>query len=373
MSGRLLVLNCHEAWIHQLRHLNWLLDIVVDLPGRHTRTWDTAMRPLPPKARTITLAQALSDSQQYDCIVAHNPTDLLDTRELRAPRLLILHLTLEGMVVEQRPRVSLEDYRSSALQYAEQIGAHTVAVSELKAASWGVRGEIVPLSVDTLDYLPWIGGEACGLRIANFFRRRARTLLLDFHNKAFGDLPVTIVGHNPELPGASVSADWADLKRILQRHRFYIHTADPQLEDGYNMATLEAMGAGLPVLGNWHPTSPIIHGVSGFLSDDPRELNLFARKLLDDRSLAADMGRAARETVTERFSPEAFREAMLHALDAARDKFQLRSSRQSLNQDFGFHSPTVFPSRSANQANVPVGMSTGGTSVLPPSPTALSR
>ena len=34
MNGRTLVLNCHEAWIHQLRLLDRSLDIVVGLPGR---------------------------------------------------------------------------------------------------------------------------------------------------------------------------------------------------------------------------------------------------------------------------------------------------------------------------------------------------
>ena len=34
---------------------------------------------------------------------------------------------------------------------------------------------------------------------------------------------------------------------------------------------------------------------------------------------------------------------------------------------FAFQDATVSPSTSANQANVPVGISTGGTTVLPPS------
>src|SRR6185437_12817490 len=39
---------------------------------------------------------------------------------------------------------------------------------------------------------------------------------------------------------------------------------------------------------------------------------------------------------------------------------------------FFFHRPTVFPSGSCIQAKVPVGMSTGGTSVFPPSNCTLS-
>jgi Glycosyl transferases group 1 len=330
MSGRLLVLNCHEAWIHQLRHLGRPLDIVVGLPGRHTRVWDTAMRPLPANSRTITLSQALTERPHYDCIIAHNLTDLFDTRMVPAPRIFVVHLTLEGMALEQHAQTRLSEYRATSAAYVEYLGAHVVAVSKLKADSWGVRGaQIVPLSVDLADYPPWIGDLPRGLRISNFLTRRARTLLLNFHNEAFSDLPITIVGHNPELPGATPSADWADLKGAVRRHRFYIHTADPRLEDGYNMATLEAMAAGLPVVGNRHPTSPIVHGVNGFLSDTPEDLKRFAQRLSTDRHLAGEMGRAAQHTVSQRFSPAGFRGAMVEAIAAARARFRTEDTHPS--------------------------------------------
>ena len=101
------------------------------------------------------------------------------------------------------------------------------------------------------------------------------------------------------------------VKELLQSHRFYIHTANPQLEDGYNMATVEAMAAGMPILGNRHPGSPVEHGVSGFLSDDPKELRKFALMLLQNRRLAAAMGQQARRTAIERFSTAKFKQAFL--------------------------------------------------------------
>lgn len=87
------------------------------------------------------------------------------------------------------------------------------------------------------------------------------------------------------------------------------------------MATLEAMAAGLPVLGNVHATSPVEHGVSGFLSDDPLELRGYAQRLLADRSLAATMGEAARKTVATRFSVAQFRENFSRSIETARQKW----------------------------------------------------
>lgn len=110
----------------------------------------------------------------------------------------------------------------------------------------------------------------------------------------------------------------------MQSHRFYVHTADPTLEDGYNMATIEAMAAGMPVLGNKHPSSPIKHGVSGFLSDEPNELRKYAQMLLEDKDLAIRMGREGQKTVREQFCKERFKTSFLQSIETARQKSKSR-------------------------------------------------
>jgi glycosyltransferase involved in cell wall biosynthesis len=322
MNGRLAVFNCHEPWVYQLRALGRPLDIITDLPGRHARCWDESLRPILPNTRIVSLASAQQSAQHYDCVIAHNLTDLLDAKNIHGPRLLVIHLTLEGMVLEQRAHTSATEFRAAVQRYIRDTATHVVAVSSLKGASWGFAKDLVPLSADPSDYPSWQGDLAQGLRVSNFVLRRARTLMWDFHQRAFAGLPVTLVGHNPEIPGVRASHNWPELKDILRRHRFFIHTAAPDLEDGYNMATLEAMAAGLPILGNVHPTSPVEHGVSGFLSDDSEALRAHAEALLRDRELAATMGRAARLRVQQLFSPSSFRLAMLQAIEKARQIHQ---------------------------------------------------
>jgi len=206
-------------------------------------------------------------------------------------------------------------------RYIQMVNVHVVTVSMLKGKSCGFTEDIVPFGVDAGDYLPYSGHIAAGLRVCNFIESRKKILLWDFHQKAFDGIPVRLVGHNPSIPGVAASDNWQHLKEILQSHRFYIHTAAPKLEDGYNMASLEAMAAGLPILGNRHPTSPVKHEVSGFLSDDPDELHKYARMLLEDRNLAALMGEQARKTVTEHFSMSGFKKAFLQSIETARSKY----------------------------------------------------
>ncbi len=320
----LLVFNCHEPWVYQLGGLGYRLDIIVNLKGKYNLGWDERMRPLPACARLITLPQALAAKENYYCIITHNVADLLDVRDRREPRILVLHHSLEGRLEEEGVRCDPDAYRDMLRRYVDLVGAHVVATSMFKGESWGFTDDIVQFGIDVNEYLPYSGEKACGLRICNFISSRRKILRWDLHEQAFRDIPITLVGHNPDIPGVEAAHDWDHLKRTLQSHRFYIHTADPRLEAGHNMASAEAMAAGLAVLGNRHPTSPIKHGITGFLSDDPEELRRYARILLEDRDLATLMGQQARKTIAERFSATRFRQSFTRSIEIARRKWYTR-------------------------------------------------
>ena len=64
------------------------------------------------------------------------------------------------------------------------------------------------LVLDADAYLPYTGEEACGLRICNFIESRRKILLWDLHEKAFGGLPVRLVGHNPGMAGVAAAESW---------------------------------------------------------------------------------------------------------------------------------------------------------------------
>jgi glycosyltransferase involved in cell wall biosynthesis len=329
MNERLLVFDCHEAWVYQLRLLRRPMDIVVGLRGRSVQGWDERMRPVPPGARLMRMEEALRTRDTYACIVAHNLTDLLEVKNLAGPRLLVLHEALDGAAREQGLAVAPEEVRAAVARYVELTATEVLAVSELKGRSWGFAGETIPFAVRAEDYLPWTGELAQGLRVSNHVARRPHTLLWEFHQKAFGDLPVTLVGHNPGWEGVRAARDWEELKQIFRRHRFYIHTAEPRLEDGYNMATAEAMAAGLPVLGNRHPTSPVEHGVSGFLSDSAEELRGYALCLLADRELAGRMGAAAQAAAERLFGGAQFAQRFEAAIERAQRRWRGRSAAQA--------------------------------------------
>ena len=323
-SRRLLVFNCHEPWVYQLEGLPREMDVVIGLGGRFKKTWDVQMRPEPAHARMVTLDRVLARPDPYYCIIAHNISDLMDVKHLPGPRLCVIHSTIEGRVREEQSHIAPEEFRTFFHRYLTLTGCHAVPCSLLKGTSWGITEDIVPFAVNPDHYLPHSGHVRAGLRVSNHIRNRKHILMWDFHERVFSGVPVKLVGHNPDIAHVRAAAGWDELKEIFSAHRFYIHTAHPDYEDGYNMATLEAMAAGLPVLGNRHGSSPIIDGVNGFLSDDPDELRMRAEQLLGDAELATRMGRAARDTVLERFSMSTFLKNFSNSIETARRKYRSR-------------------------------------------------
>lgn len=324
---KLLVLNCHEAWVHQLGAIGAQLDVVVGLPGRYTSAWDTKMRPLPEGARTLTLDEARAGGVRYDCVVNHNVTDLLDTKDIAAPKLLVLHETLEGRMAQQSADFEARDMRATLNTYLASVGGHAIAISRLKAKSWGVTHTVVQNSVDVDAYPPHVGDVASGIRVANHATSKRVFLAWDFFEEATQGIPMRLVGHNPDMPNVSSANDWEHLKRMLSSHRFLVHTADPRYEDGFNMAMLEGMAAGLPALVNDHPTNIVQHGTTGYVCATPNEMRQRAQELLADGALARYLGANAREFVARHYSPVRFRVEFTRAIQEAKKKWGRRASR----------------------------------------------
>src|SRR5581483_10479157 len=118
----------------------------------------------------------------------------------------------------------------------------------------------------------WSGYEGCGatlLRVANQVNARRARFAWSAHERIVEGLPFELVGHNPDVPGSEASDGWDHLRRLYRTYRAYVHTADPALEDGYNLALLEAMATGMPVVSTCAPESPVVDGENGFLDGDP--------------------------------------------------------------------------------------------------------
>ena len=305
-----------------MSHLASNLDIIHNVADHRIRPWDYRVRPLPTNSRLCSLHEAINTEKKHDAIIAHNMTDLLTLKGLPVPKILVLHATIDGRMQPEDGAEKKSETQNIMRLYLQKIGGHPVAVSPLKARSWNSDGDIVVSGADPDHFAPWSGEVAAGLRVANQITVKKNILNWDLHQTAFGQLAVKIVGNNPDMTTATVATSWQDLKQIMSQHRFFIHTANPEMEDGFNMAMIEAMAAGLPVVGNRNPSSPIIHGINGFLSDDPAELHNYGKRLIADKDLAKKMGLAAQATVREKFPLNGFCQGFAAAIERAKAKYR---------------------------------------------------
>jgi hypothetical protein len=320
-TARVLTFNCHEGYVHLLGKLGFDMDVVDGLPGRYTGRWDERMRPVPACARLIALGDVTSRSK-YDAVIAHNVLDLLDARAVDAPKILVLHVSLSARAVEEPNGPTPDEMSRQVQQYLSLIGGIAVAVSESKRESWRLSCDVIRPAVDPDEWNGYHGADSTLLRVANQVNARRARFAWSTHESIVDGLPFRLVGHNPDVSGAEASRGWDHLRDVYRSHRAYVHTAEPTLEDGYNLALLEAMATGMPVVSTAAPGSPVRDGDNGFVGADARALHDGARALLSDRGLAERMGARARETVLDEFSVNAFVSGWRSSIDRARDAFR---------------------------------------------------
>jgi glycosyltransferase involved in cell wall biosynthesis len=152
-----------------------------------------------------------------------------------------------------------------------------------------------------------VGHTRAILHVGNLKRELAAINGMPALEQAVAGLPFTLLGLNPTIAGARLSHSWNDLRANMRTHRAYVHTSMTPFEDGYNLAMLEAMSTGMPVVALAHPTCPITDGIDGRVGADGRAVGRALLELLEDDEEAARLGRAARETIGRLFPIETFR------------------------------------------------------------------
>lgn len=307
---KILSFNWHTPYLSLLARLDHEFEVAPPNIAAPLKSWDHAMRPKPPNVREITTAQArerLAKEGYYDLLLAHNVKDIVMAKEARLPKLLVFHNRLSTeAALGGRPEAA-DGHREQVKTLTSLV--YRVFISETKRADWDMPGEIILPGVDVLQYGGYTGEQRRVLRVGNSIR--ARDLMTGFslqEEVLKGGLPNVIVGENPDIPGSKVSAGWEDLKKAYRENRLLLSTAMPPWEDGYNLAVLEAMATGMPVVSVENPTCPITGGVDGFVGAAAEGLREKILKLLDDADLARRIGAEGRKTVERLFPMSAFLE-----------------------------------------------------------------
>jgi spore maturation protein CgeB/tetratricopeptide (TPR) repeat protein len=326
MKLKILTFNWHEPYLCLLSRMNHeFLVVEPEIAEGHCRKWDQNMRPVPDNVRLISMKQARKnlDQGEIDCIIAHNVKDLIEVKDYSLPKIIVFHNCLTTEINLGNNKVNREEYLHQITPLFE--GVTKIFISEMKRADWEMQGEVILPGLDVSEYGGYTGNEKRVLRVGNLLKERDLMMGYSFGEKVLKNHPLLTLGMNPGIPESRISNGFVDLLNQFKNNRVYINTTVDGFEDGYNLAMLEAMATGMPVVTSQNKTSPIRDGVNGFISNDPDYLNSCIAKLMQDPALAKEMGEKARKTVVENFSINKFIQSWSRGVELAVNDFLKRT------------------------------------------------
>jgi spore maturation protein CgeB/tetratricopeptide (TPR) repeat protein len=326
MKLKILTFNWHEPYLCLLSRMNHeFLVVEPEIAPDHYRKWDQNMRPIPANVRLISVEQARENLEQgeIDCIIAHNVKDLIEVRDYSLPKIMVFHNCLTTEIKLGNDKVNREDYLQTITPLFE--GVTKIFISEMKRADWEMQGEVILPGLDVSEYGGYTGSEKVVLRVGNLLRERDLMMGYSFGEKVLKNHPLLTLGMNPGIPESRISNGFDDLLNQFKNNRVYINTTADGFEDGYNLAMLEAMATGMPVVTSQNKTSPVCDGVNGFSSNDPDYLNRCIANLMQNPVLAKEMGENARKTVAEKFPINKFIQSWRRGVELAINDFLKRT------------------------------------------------
>ncbi len=243
----------------------------------------------------------------YDLTIAHTPVDVafiksaFPTGASTTPTALVFHNYRDTEIELSRSRGETHWSEHDQALEARLDGVRPIFISPGKRDSWGVDGDVVLPGIDGDVFRGYEGDELRALRVGNFLVERDLMLGGLLQEQALSGIPTTTLGLNHNLAGSGLSPSFDALKNAYRSHRVYLHTTREGREDGHNLALLEAMATGMPIVALEHSGSPIVDGETGLIGRDAPDLRRGMMRSFDDVDLAHRLGAQARRAVLERF------------------------------------------------------------------------
>jgi glycosyltransferase involved in cell wall biosynthesis/SAM-dependent methyltransferase/Tfp pilus assembly protein PilF len=323
---RVLTFNFHEPYLCMMARTGHDYTIGLFSEGPMARSWQTRYRPRPANMVPMDESQWRTELSQgkFDVVIAQNENNANSIADLvarsRTPALLVLHNRRTFLEAGLR-RAGAEKLPAYA-ELLARLNAFMsfVYISESKRADYKIDGRVIRPGIDVEEFGGYRGDIEAVLRVGNQMRARDLMFDVDFQERVCAGFETRVMGDDPLIPGATPSSSYEELLDAYRSHRCLLHVTREDFEDGYNLATLEAMACGTPVVSLANPTSPLTDGFDGFVSYEADVLCTRIQELLDDRDLARRVGERGRETVASKFPMSKFVESWSEAIATAAEE-----------------------------------------------------
>lgn len=310
--------NQHPAYIYLLSH--------VDAEFYVVGSWDVETRPHPENIQFVSPDNAGRYASKADVWLSHLITpDLIRFirlgRQLGWPERIVqvMHGRSDrtGHIDSEFKRVGYW-YGKKAVIPLLWLGKLTgkieyVYISDYVADSWKVRGKTIYPAVlpeiethrDTEDYVLVVGNE---LHRGHFEFDILQEVLSEDH--------FHVCGRNPKVDAGPGRVSWTNLKSQYQGACCYVNLLQ-QPENSFNLATLEALGSGVPIVTLDHPRSVFEHEETALVCTDAREIEDAIDRLRRDKELARELAANAKHMANNRFDISRFRQEWLTVLTSS--------------------------------------------------------
>jgi hypothetical protein len=239
-------------------------------------------------------------STDFDCILFQSEKnyledqyEILSEEQRKLPRIYLEHNTPGGHAVNTKhvvddPEITL---------------VHVTHYNKLMYDNNTTPVEVIEHGI-TNTGINCTGELARGIAVINNLPIRGRIAGYDLFIEAAKRLPIDLVGMGTESIGLGEVLH-PDLPKFLSRYRFYFH---PARYTSLGLSLLESMMVGLPVVGLATTELPIVinNGISGFINTDFNCLMDDMQLLLDDKTLALNMGKEAQKIAVNKYNIQQF-------------------------------------------------------------------
>ena len=264
------------------------------------KNWNNDYAPLPDN-HYILPRETLYKGLSFDMILSHSKFGQFQMSELINKSLGLPIISLEHTV----PTPNLKQEWLDEIK--NMTGDIDVFISEYSKGVWDLNTdeyEIVHHSVDTETFKPRsIEKKPYVLSVVNDFVNRDYCCNYSGWVRITEGLDTRLVGDNGDIGSPASSVD--DLVNEYNSAQVFLNTST---FSPIPSVVLEAMACGSAVVSTATCMIPEIieHGVNGMISNDESELRSYIEQLLSDKDLREKIGKAARETILNKFTEESF-------------------------------------------------------------------
>lgn len=190
-------------------------------------------------------------------------------------------------------------------QMRQMLGNVNIFISEFSKSEWKINGQVIHHGIDTntFNIKSNITKQPIVLTVANDFINRDYCLNFSGWQRITNGLNTKLIGETKGLSEPAKSMN--DLVDAYNECSVYLNTSTLS---PIPMSLLEAMSCGCAVVSTATCMIPEIiqNGYNGYISNDEEELRKYINIILNDESIRKELGRNARDTITQKFSENEF-------------------------------------------------------------------